>query len=167
MYCDVVNVQPHFNLSDEIIKSSWILKYRRQKTKQRCYWPWWRHADQVGSNPLEETPDPLCLQDVSESTNTTKLFKPLSVAGWHNPTEWGTQHWPGSKVPHCSLTNFTSSFTSSEYCFPAPSSKLCQIWLHHWRGTLYLCTAVHPVCTLRKVGVLIWLWKQPSAQACT
>ena len=24
MYCDVVNVQPHFNFSDEIIKLSWI-----------------------------------------------------------------------------------------------------------------------------------------------
>ena len=31
----------------------------------------------------------------------------------------------------------------SEHCFPAPSSKLCQIWLHHWRGTLYLHAAVH------------------------
>ena len=26
--------------------------------------------------------------------------------------------------------------------FPAPSSKLCQIWLHHWRDTLYLRAAV-------------------------
>ena len=25
----------------------------------------------------------------------------------------------------------------------APSSKLCQIWLRHRMGTLYLCTAVH------------------------
>ena len=33
--------------------------------------------------------------------------------------------------------------THSEHRFPAPSSKLCQIWLHHWRGTFYLCTAVH------------------------
>ena len=31
----------------------------------------------------------------------------------------------------------------SKHCFPAPSSKLCQIWLHHWRGTLYLRAAVH------------------------
>ena len=27
--------------------------------------------------------------------------------------------------------------------FPAPSSKLCQIWLRYWRGTLYLHAAVH------------------------
>ena len=27
--------------------------------------------------------------------------------------------------------------------FPAPSSKLCQISLRHWRGTLYLRAAVH------------------------
>ena len=31
----------------------------------------------------------------------------------------------------------------SEHLFPAPSSKLCQIWLRHWRGTLYLRAAVH------------------------
>ena len=31
----------------------------------------------------------------------------------------------------------------SEHHFPAPSSKLCQIWLRHWRGTLYLRAAVH------------------------
>ena len=33
----------------------------------------------------------------------------------------------------------------SEHHFPAPSSKLCQIWLRHWKGggTLYLRAAVH------------------------
>ena len=30
-----------------------------------------------------------------------------------------------------------------EHRFPAPSSKLCQIWLRHWSGTLYLRAAVH------------------------
>ena len=30
--------------------------------------------------------------------------------------------------------------------FPAPSSKLCQKWLHHWRGTLHLRAAVHLPC---------------------
>ena len=29
-----------------------------------------------------------------------------------------------------------------EHRLPAPSSKLYQIWLRHWRGTLYLCAAV-------------------------
>ena len=33
--------------------------------------------------------------------------------------------------------------THSEHRFPAPSSKLCQIWLRHWRGTLFLRAAVH------------------------
>ena len=37
----------------------------------------------------------------------------------------------------------TGSRAHSEHRFPAPSSKLCQIWLRHWRGTLYLCTAIH------------------------
>ena len=31
----------------------------------------------------------------------------------------------------------------SEHHFPAPSSKLCQIWLRHGRGALYLRAAVH------------------------
>ena len=31
--------------------------------------------------------------------------------------------------------------THSKHRFPAPYSKLCQIWLCHWRGTLYLRTA--------------------------
>ena len=29
-------------------------------------------------------------------------------------------------------------WSRSERRFPAPSSKFCQIWLRHWRGTLYL-----------------------------
>ena len=33
-----------------------------------------------------------------------------------------------------------------EHRFPAPSSKLCQNWLRHWRGTLYLRAAVHRRC---------------------
>ena len=37
----------------------------------------------------------------------------------------------------------THSSSHSEHRFPAPSSKLCQILLHHWRGTLYLRSAVH------------------------
>ena len=28
-----------------------------------------------------------------------------------------------------------------ECCFPAPSSKLCQKWLRHWKDTLYLHAA--------------------------
>ena len=49
-------------------------------------------------------------------------------------------------------------------------SKLCQNWLRHWRGTLYLCTAIHwssdAVSTLWKVWALTRLWKQHSVQAC-
>ena len=50
--------------------------------------------------------------------------------------------------------------THSGHRFPAPSSKLCQNWLRHWRGTLYLPAAVHrrgPASALRKVWVLITL----------
>ena len=36
----------------------------------------------------------------------------------------------------------SQAYPHSEHRFPAPSSKLCQIWLRHWRGTLYLCAAV-------------------------
>ena len=52
---------------------------------------------------------------------------------WHFYEE--TQYW-------CSLSN-SSQCTHSKHRFPAPSSKLCQIWLRHWRGTLYLRAAVH------------------------
>ena len=31
----------------------------------------------------------------------------------------------------------------SKHCFLAPSSKLCQNWLRHWRGTLYRRAAIH------------------------
>ena len=55
----------------------------------------------------------------------------------------------------------------SEHRFPAPSSKLCQIWWRHWRGTLYLHAAVYRHSTLQKVRVLRRLWKQPSAKAHT
>ena len=34
----------------------------------------------------------------------------------------------------------------SEHRFPAPSSELCQIWLRHWRGTLYLRAGVQRRC---------------------
>ena len=37
----------------------------------------------------------------------------------------------------------TIIYAHSEHRFPAPSSKLCQIWLRLWRGTLYLRAAVH------------------------
>ena len=48
----------------------------------------------------------------------------------------------------------TTSVVSSgqvhiEHRFPAPFSKLCQKWLLHWRGTLYLRAAVH------------WRWQRP------
>ena len=56
--------------------------------------------------------------------------------------------------------------THSKHRFLAPSSKLCQIWLRHWMGTLYLRAAVHWHSQRPLKGlVLIWLWKQPSAQA--
>ena len=37
----------------------------------------------------------------------------------------------------------TTAGSHCEHRFSAPSSKLCQIWLHHSRGTLYLRKAVH------------------------
>ena len=41
------------------------------------------------------------------------------------------------------MVTFTGIWSHSEDRFPAPSSKLCQIWLRHWRGTLYLRASVH------------------------
>ena len=51
---------------------------------------------------------------------------------------------PRSRPPTRSAPSERFGYWShSEHRFPAPSSKLCQIWLRHWRGTLYLGTAVH------------------------
>ena len=37
---------------------------------------------------------------------------------------------------------YINGWAHSEHRFPAPSSKLCQIELRHWRGTVYFCAAV-------------------------
>ena len=50
----------------------------------------------------------------------------------------------------------------------APSSKLCQIWLRHWRGTLYLRAAVHRRSQRPPKGSGTNMTvEQPSAQART
>ena len=56
----------------------------------------------------------------------------------------------------------------SEHRFPAPSSKLCQIYLAA-EGALFISAQLSsdPVSVLRKVWLLIRLWKQSSAQART
>ena len=43
------------------------------------------------------------------------------------------------------ISKETCYTTHAKHRFPAPSSKLCQIWLHHWRGTLYLHAASCPL----------------------
>ena len=50
--------------------------------------------------------------------------------------------------------SWTRSIAHSEHRFPAPSSKLGQIELHHWRGTLYLHAAVqrHGQCPPKGSG---------------
>ena len=66
--------------------------------------------------------------------------------------DWGFSSSPAVVPEVQSVTD-----THSEHRFPAPSSKLCQIWLRHWRGNaLYLCAAVSTdaVSALRKVWVL-------------
>ena len=58
-----------------------------------------------------------------------------------------TPEWPGQYI-HWNFRRWTSNTDTrpdshSEHCFLAPSSKLCHnIWLRHWRGTLYLRAAV-------------------------
>ena len=57
----------------------------------------------------------------------------------------------------------------SKHRLPATSSKLGQNWLHvPLKGALALFSAQLPtdaVSALRKVWVLLRLWKQPSTQA--
>ena len=53
---------------------------------------------------------------------------------WRNHTRWPSVEETDGK---------RGLETHAEHCFPAPSSKLCQNWLRHRRGTLYLRAAVH------------------------
>ena len=72
----------------------------------------------------------------------------------------GNQHFVLiTSILHNSYSSFLvlhvkSARPHSEHHFPAPSFKLCQIWLRCWRGTLYLCTAVHRrgQCPLQGLG---------------
>ena len=63
---------------------------------------------------------------------------------------------------------FFSSFAPhSEHRFPAPSSKLCQNWLYTTTGALFISAqlSTDAISALRKVWVLIRLWKHHSVQA--
>ena len=59
---------------------------------------------------------------------------------------WSTQVYLRKKLEGSTQIqeNMNWKWPHSEHCFPAPSSKLSQIWLCHWMGTLYLHAAVHP-----------------------
>ena len=67
--------------------------------------------------------------------------KRLARHVWHWPRLWyprGRGRSVERRVPES-----ICSSAHSEHRFPAPFSKLCQSWLRHWRGTLYLRSAVH------------------------
>ena len=53
------------------------------------------------------------------------------------------QHRGGAHSSHRYRRGGSGLRSHSEHRFPAPSSKLWHICLRHWRGTLYLRTAVH------------------------
>ena len=118
---------------------------------------WAKHYDAVSFT--------LVLQNVSEGPDTSDtgynkwtivIFFPLL---WYQRTSVTWQHDRLEQAKSCNTLSFTlkldntseesdtgdnkgSVATHSEHRFPAPSSKLCQIWLRHWRGTLYLRAAV-------------------------
>ena len=72
----------------------------------------------------------------ASTTSTTACgygeLHPTSTAGWRPTTS------PVSPLQQ----RLWWWHAHSEHRFPAPSSKLCQIWLRHWTGTLYLRAAV-------------------------
>ena len=53
--------------------------------------------------------------------------------------EWSTAQIASS----AKLQNLPTLLPHFEHRFLAPFARLCQIWLRHWRGTLYLRAAVH------------------------
>ena len=67
----------------------------------------------------------------------------LATGSW-NPAiaDFTLDRWTRGKKRKRNQHNLISTAPHSEHRFPAPSSKLCQIWLHHWKGTLYLHAAV-------------------------
>ena len=98
--------------------SSW--GYDGSARTPKCSTPdvtWWRGGSCVVGHHLKNN------QEARETARNT----PRSETLQHKP-EQSTNRTP---------------FTRSEHRFPAPSSKLCQIWLRHWRGALYLRAAVH------------------------
>jgi len=68
------------------------------------------------------------------SQHVFKLLHLITILSYSS-SEWTDKHH--------SAMSMTRSTSSSKHRFPAPSSKLCQNWLRHWRGTLYLRAAVH------------------------
>ena len=85
------------------------------------------------------------------------------MTGFHGN---GSQHVTAASVAAAPAARRlqTDHDAHAEHRFPAPSSKLCQNLLRHWRCTLYLRAATEAVSALRKASVLIRLWKQHSAQ---
>ena len=71
----------------------------------------------------------------SYSKKKKKLLVSWQFSGTYGITKYGSG-WRKDVVTQCLEFD-------SEHLFPAPSSKPCQIWLRHWRGTLYLRTAIH------------------------
>ena len=49
-------------------------------------------------------------------------------------------------VDACDCTRRQNGHRERDHRFPAPSSKPCQNWLRHWRGTLYFRAATRRRC---------------------
>ena len=70
---------------------------------------------------------------------------------WEFESEPHSKHrFPASKLCQNWLRHWRGTLYlhqwHSEHRFPVPSSKLCQNWLRHWRGTLCPRAAVHQRC---------------------
>ena len=125
----------------------------------------------------------------ARSTSTRSPRSPAcqrSANAWEISTQRSLARMPSgsSRIPTRS-----AGVSHSEYHFPAPSSKLCQNWLCHWRhtpsitfqhlppdsarivyateGALFISAqlSTDAVSTLWNVWVLIRLWKQHSIEA--
>ena len=94
----------------------------------------------------------------NEKLCTSSNYRPADFC--HDWLHWGQSCFPLLAIMGNQLFVLITSVKSarlephSQHRFPAPSSKLCQIWLRHWRGTLYLRTAVHRrgQCPLQGLG---------------
>ena len=131
---------------------------RSRRTGRREKTSWWWRCGKRCTDP--KTPPTMTISintcGKKSQTSTTawseSIFKRVrkgwNVEGQKGPQVqiWSTREKRGGEIPSSPpvtvIKRDKELMAHSKHRFPAPSSKLCQIWLPHWRSILYLRAAV-------------------------